>query len=78
MVRGSLGSLVGACFTDGTTVPDDATEVLVRRGFVRDGRAALDLLAVDMRGRVHEGWLARGANPVCITFDLFLQASAGG
>ena len=71
-IRGSLGSLIGARFADGTTVPDDATEVLVRGGRVTDGTAEIDLLAVDAAGRVHEGWLAPGANPVCITFDLVL------
>lgn len=75
-VRGSLGSLVGACFTDGRTVGDHATEVLVRQGAVRDGQAVLDLLVVDMHGQVHAGTLARGANAVCITFDLVLEAAA--
>jgi hypothetical protein len=73
VVRGSLGSLIGACFADGGRVDDHATEVLVREGHVRDGVAALDLLVVDMRGEVHEGWLRRGENPVCITFDVFLE-----
>jgi predicted DNA-binding protein with PD1-like motif len=73
VVRGSLGSLIGACFTDGGKVGDHATEVLVREGHIRDGRAALDLLVVDMRGHVHEGWLQRGENPVCITFDIVLE-----
>jgi predicted DNA-binding protein with PD1-like motif len=73
LVRGSLGSLIGACFTDGRTVPDHATEVLVRKGVVSGGLAALDLLVVDMAGQVHEGMLARGENPVCITFDLVLE-----
>ncbi|MBN8875637.1 MAG: DUF296 domain-containing protein [Rhodospirillales bacterium] len=72
-VRGSLGSLVGARFTDGHTVPDHATEVLVRHGVVRDGAATLELAVVDMRGEVHAGVLARGENAVCITFDLFLD-----
>ena len=71
-IRGSLGSLIGACFMDRTTVPDDATEVLVRAGHVRNGSAALDLLVVDGMGHVHEGWLERGENAVCITFDLLL------
>ena len=71
-IRGSLGSLIGAQFTDGTIVPDDATEVLVRSGRVTAGAATIELLAVDGRGHVHEGWLARGENPVCITFDLVL------
>ncbi len=70
VIRGSLGSLVGARFTDGSSVPDIATEVLVRHGVVRGGRAELDLLVVDMQGHVHAGQLERGENPVCITFDL--------
>ena len=75
-VRGSLGSLVGARFGDGGRVEDDATEVLVRQGWVRNGKAALELLVVDMHGHVHEGWLERGENPVCITFDLVLEVTA--
>jgi predicted DNA-binding protein with PD1-like motif len=72
VVRGSLGSLIGARFTHGGRVDDHATEVLVREGYVRNGKAALDLLVVDMQGHVHEGWLRHGENPVCITFDLVL------
>jgi predicted DNA-binding protein with PD1-like motif len=73
VVRGSLGSLIGARFTHGGTVDDHATEVLVREGRISDGKAALDLLVVDMRGHVYEGWLQRGENPVCITFDIVLE-----
>jgi predicted DNA-binding protein with PD1-like motif len=73
VVRGSLGSLIGARFEDGQAVTDHATEVLVRSGAVRDGVAAMDLAVVDMRGRVHSGRLVRGDNPVCITFDLVLE-----
>ncbi|HEX3991490.1 MAG TPA: hypothetical protein VHX39_10000 [Acetobacteraceae bacterium] len=75
-IRGSLGSLIGAQFEDGTIVPDNATEVLVRSGRVTTGMADIDLLAVDGRGHVHEGQLARNANPVCITFDLLLTRDA--
>jgi predicted DNA-binding protein with PD1-like motif len=75
-VRGSLGSLIGARFGDGGRVDGDATEVLVRQGWVRNGRAALELLVVDMNGHVHEGWLEQGENPVCITFDLVLEVTA--
>jgi len=74
-IRGSLGSLIGTCFVDGTMVPDDATEVLVRGGHVTDGKAKLRLLVVDAQGNVHEGELARGENPVCITFDLVLTSN---
>lgn len=72
-VRGSLGSLIGARFADGRAVPDLATEVLVRRGAVRDGVAELEMLVADMQGNVHEGLLVRGENPVLITFDLVLE-----
>jgi predicted DNA-binding protein with PD1-like motif len=77
IIRGSLGSLVGARFTDGRSVTDDATEVLVREGRVQGGLAELDLIVVDMGGRVHEGRLARGENAVLITFDLVLEAADG-
>ena len=71
-IRGSLGSLIGASFADGRILDDIATEVLVRQGYVSGGRAALELLVVDMQGQVHQGWLKRGENPVCITFDLVI------
>jgi predicted DNA-binding protein with PD1-like motif len=74
-LHGSLGSLIGARFSHGGQVDDHATEVLVRQGHIRGGIAALDLLVVDMGGNVHEGWLVRGENPVCITFDIFLQTT---
>jgi len=78
VVRGSLGSLVGTRFADGAEVADHATEVLVRSGRVftdDDGalRAELDMIVVDMGGVVYEGWLVRGENPVCITFELMLE-----
>jgi predicted DNA-binding protein with PD1-like motif len=75
IVRGSLGSLIGARFEDGSGVEDHATEVLVRSGHVHDGSAVLDMLVVDMAGQVHEGRLIRGDNPVCITFELVLEAA---
>jgi hypothetical protein len=77
-VRGSLGSLVGACFADGRVVADLATEVLVREGRVSGGQASLDLAVVDMAGAVHEGVLARGRNAVLITFDLVLERVGPG
>jgi predicted DNA-binding protein with PD1-like motif len=75
IVRGSLGSLIGAHFDDGSNVTDHATEVLVHSGHVHDGVAVLDMLVVDMHGMVHEGRLVRGDNPVCITFELVLEAA---
>jgi predicted DNA-binding protein with PD1-like motif len=73
VVRGSLGSLIGAVFEDGRSVPDHATEALVRSGSVRDGMATIDVAVADMQGHVHAGRLVRGENPVCITFDLVLE-----
>ncbi len=75
IVRGSLGSLIGAHFTDGSKVADHATEVLVLSGHVHHGEAVLDMLVVDMAGAVHEGRLVRGDNPVCITFELVLESA---
>ena len=75
-IAGSVGSLVGTRFDDGRTVPDDATEVLVVSGTVRGGVATLDLVSIDTNGCSHEGRIARGANPVCITFDLVLLREA--
>ena len=72
MIAGSVGSLVGTRFTDGREVTDHATEVLITGGTIREGIATIDVMAVDMAGRVHEGRLLRGENPVCITFDLAL------
>lgn len=76
-VRGSVGSLVGAQFANGSGLNDMATEVLVTRGVVRateDGPVAeLAMIVADMQGRPHEGALRRGENAVCITFELFLE-----
>ena len=77
-IRGSLGSLIGAVFENGATVPDIATEVLVLSGTVSPDaagtpRALIDMAVVDMRGEVHQGRLLRGENPVCITFELVLE-----
>jgi predicted DNA-binding protein with PD1-like motif len=76
--RGSIGSLVGARFTDGRVVEDIATELLVTGGGLAPDaagvpRGELAVALADMRGQVHEGWLLRGRNPVCITFELLLE-----
>lgn len=65
-----VGSLVGVDFANGAHVASYATEVMVRRGTVVDGRCDLDVALVDMDGTVHEGRLAPGRNPVCVTFEL--------
>lgn len=67
-----VGSLVGVNFADGAHVASYATEVMVRRGTVADGRCEVDVALVDMDGEIHEGLLARGSNPVCVTFELVI------
>lgn len=69
-----IGSLIGADFDDGSHFPSYATEVLVRQGEVRAGRAILDIALVGIDGSIAEGRLVRNANPVCVTFELLLVA----
>ncbi|WP_265213760.1 PCC domain-containing protein [Herbaspirillum lusitanum] len=77
VVRGSVGSIIGAEFDDGRVIEDRATEILVRSGHVSRGhegvRAQLDIALIDPRGHVCEGVLARGRNPVLICFELVLE-----
>jgi predicted DNA-binding protein with PD1-like motif len=75
-IAGSVGSLVGATFTDGGVVPDIATEILVLSGSVEPGAqgpcASLQIALIDPRGDVHFGELAAGENAVLICFELVL------
>lgn len=73
ILRGSLGSLVGARFVDGRSVPDYATELLVTEGRIGPDGAHVAIALADMAGRVHEGVLLPGRNPVCITFEGVLE-----
>jgi hypothetical protein len=65
VLRGSVGSLIGARFVGGGEVEDYATEIL----FTGDG---LGIAVADMRGQVHEGVPVPGENPVCITIEALL------
>ncbi|MDT7835438.1 DNA-binding protein [Aquabacterium sp. OR-4] len=81
-VRGGVGSTVGAVFNDGRVVEPFVTETLVRAGRIApeggrpDGelRAELDVSLVDHTGGLADGRLARGRNPVLVTFELVLEA----
>ncbi|WP_343723403.1 PCC domain-containing protein [Herbaspirillum seropedicae] len=73
IVRGSVGSIIGAEFDDGRVLEDRATEILIRAGEVRQGRARLEIGLINPQGQVCEGVLARGCNPVLICFELVLQ-----
>ncbi|WP_043363746.1 hypothetical protein [Belnapia sp. F-4-1] len=68
-LRGSLGSLIGARFEGGGAVEDHATEMF----FTGNG---LGVALADMQGRVHEGMLQSGENPVCITIEALLVDEA--
>lgn len=78
ILRGSIGSLIGAHYTDGSSVDDIATEVFVRQGMVTANASAtaLEIMMVDTQGEITTGFLKRGENPVCITFELCLEESA--
>ncbi|MBN9356916.1 MAG: DUF296 domain-containing protein [Herbaspirillum huttiense] len=73
VVRGSVGSIIGAEFEDGRVLEDRATEILIRSGEVRDGVGRLDIGLINPQGQVYEGVLARGCNPVLICFELVLE-----
>lgn len=75
ILRGSIGSLIGARYMDGTGVDDIATEVFVRQGVVTADASAtrLEIAMVDTQGVITTGDLKRSENPVCITFELCLE-----
>lgn len=81
-IRGSLGSLIGARFSDGRSLDDIASEVLVTAGRVqRDAegrpRAEIDIVFSGFSGLAHRGRLLRGENPVCITFEMLIEERPG-
>lgn len=78
-LRGGVGSIVGARFTDGRVVEPFATEMAVRAGTIAPGasgalEAELDVALVDYLGGRAEGRLTRGDNPILMTMELVLQA----
>ncbi|WP_348601450.1 DUF296 domain-containing protein [Phyllobacterium sp. SB3] len=75
VLRGSIGSLIGARYLDGSRVDDTATEVFVLQGMVSTNTTAtqLEIAMVDTYGVITRGFLKRGENPVCITFELCLE-----
>ncbi|MEY4748061.1 MAG: hypothetical protein RIQ60_275 [Pseudomonadota bacterium] len=85
-LRGGVGSTVGVVFDDGPaglrTVEPFVTETLVNQGrVVSDAatgelRAEIDVTLIDYLGGRHQGHLARGRNPVLVTFELVLEITA--
>jgi len=77
-LRGGVGSIIGAHFSDGRTVEPFATEMLVRSGVISPDdngelRAELDVALVDHTGALSEGRLTRGDNPILMTMELVLE-----
>ena len=78
VVRGGVGSTVGATFADGRLVEPFITEAFITEGRVTrggDGRcqAAIDVRFVEQTGGIHAGRLARGRNGVLVTFEMVLE-----
>lgn len=76
-LRGCVGSLIGARFTDAPGLEDFATEAFITDGTVAPDasgtpRADLSVALVGLSGALAEGRLARGQNAVLITFELAL------
>lgn len=69
-----IGSLVEADFEAGARLASYATEVLIRSGRLDGGRASLEIALVGLDGSIGQGRLARGINPVCVTFEVLVVA----
>lgn len=78
LIRGGVGSLIGAVFDDGRRVEPFVTEVFIERGAIEPGtdgalRAIVDVGLVAHSGEMALGRLKRGQNPVLITFELVIE-----
>jgi predicted DNA-binding protein with PD1-like motif len=76
-IFGGVGSTIGAKLEDGFVVENFATEVYIKSGEIAPDasgalRASLDVGLVDYTGQMAEGHLARGQNPVLMTFELIV------
>ncbi len=82
-IEGGVGSTIGAAFAGGEEILPFATEVFLADGRLVGGggdvvQAMLDGGLVDMSGAVARGRLARGLNPVLMTFELVLVDETAG
>lgn len=78
VIRGGVGSLIGASFTNGTIVEPPMTEVFIRAGSIEpddSGRLRSNIVVglVDNLGQLATGTLRRGDNPVLITFEIVIE-----
>jgi predicted DNA-binding protein with PD1-like motif len=78
ILRGGVGSTIGARFTNAPSVVPFATELAVSAGTIAPTatatlRAELEVALVDYLGGLAEGTLVRGDNPVLMTMELVLE-----
>ncbi|MBY3987836.1 DUF296 domain-containing protein [Rhodococcus fascians] len=84
VIRGKVGSFVGATLTQGDNVisaPGPATEVMYLDGSIRrNAHGGMDVelscAAAAVDGNVYSGTLVRGHNPIAMTFELALSEVA--
>ena len=71
-----IGSINEPVFEDGRRIACLATEIAIERGILEEVpeglRAGLDAAVVDTDGIIYHGRLARGDNPVGVTFELVI------
>jgi len=76
-----IGSINEPVFEDGHRVACLATEIAIENGLLEntaDGlRASVDAAVVDTEGVIYHGRLARGDNPVGVTFELVIIEKRG-
>ena len=77
-LRGGVGSIIGARFTDGRAIEPFATEMAVSNGIVAPDvsgalEAELEVALVNHLGGLAAGRLMRGDNPVLMTMELVLE-----
>lgn len=72
VLRGGVGSTIGARYADAPVVDPFATEMFIRYGRI-GADSQLDIMLVDYTGGLSEGRLVRGDNPVLMTFEAILD-----
>lgn len=69
-----IGSVNVVVYADRRTVPCHATEILIEGGTLGDAQTRLPVTVVDIAGETTSGILAKGENPVGVTFELVVEA----
>ena len=80
LIRGGVGSLVGAILEPEIVVEPFVTEVLIEEGRIdlslpAEQQVQLDVIIIDYQHGVHRGRLKPEVNSVLVTFELVLEAA---